>query len=65
MLDRFPVIRGTAASLQIAVTLAGSTLISGVLSPLVSHAPITMAASAAVISSVSFCLWLLYQRLSH
>jgi DHA1 family bicyclomycin/chloramphenicol resistance-like MFS transporter len=65
MLDRFPVIRGTAASLQMAVTLTGSTLVSGVLSPLVSHAPLTMAASAAMMWATSFGLLMIYQRLTH
>lgn len=64
MFDRFAAIRGTAASLQIGLSLAGSTLVSGLLTPLVSGSPAAMAIAAAVIGATSFSLWLLYRHLT-
>ncbi len=64
MFDRFAPIRGTAASLQIGLSLAGSSLVSGVLSPLVSGSPGTMAICSAVIGATSFGLWRLYRHLT-
>jgi DHA1 family bicyclomycin/chloramphenicol resistance-like MFS transporter len=65
LLDRFPAIRGTAASLQMAASLAGSALVSGVLSPLVSGSAMTMAAATAALGGLSFALWSVYRRRSH
>lgn len=64
MFDRFAAIRGTAASLQIGLSLVGSTLVSGLLSPLVSGSPVSMAVCAAVIAAISFGLWMLYRHLT-
>ena len=46
MLDRFPAARGAAASVQMAVSIIVSTPVAGLLSPLVSHRGMGLAATA-------------------
>jgi DHA1 family bicyclomycin/chloramphenicol resistance-like MFS transporter len=57
MLDRFPATRGTASSLQTAISLLIMALISGVLSPLVSHDAWSLAGTSALLSLTGYACW--------
>lgn len=57
LLDRYPDYRGSAASLQAFVSLTASTLIAGVVSPLLSHAAISLALGAALLTLGGFLSW--------
>jgi MFS transporter, DHA1 family, multidrug resistance protein len=64
-LDLFPHIRGTVASCQsFAVTLLGA-LVSGLISPLLSHSVLWMAVGQAVFALLALALWVasrMYKR---
>lgn len=64
MLDRFPAVRGAAASVQAAASLAMSTLVAGVLSPMASGAGIHLAVGSCLLSLCGLACWLLYSRLT-
>ncbi len=64
MLDRFPVVRGAAASVQMAISIAMSTLIGGLLSPLASRDGLSLALGSLGLSSCGFACWLIYRRLT-
>jgi len=57
-LDRFPTHRGAASSVQAFFSLSVTT-VSGLLSPLVSKSPFSLATVALAINLVGFFLWLL------
>jgi DHA1 family bicyclomycin/chloramphenicol resistance-like MFS transporter len=65
MLDRFPAIRGAAASVQASITLGSNALVSAVVAPLVVSAATHMAMASAGFAAVSIALWLLQRRLYH
>lgn len=58
MLDRFPLNRGAAASMQAVTSLGLNALIAGALSPLVSGRLVTLALAATLFSIASFACWL-------
>ena len=64
MLDRFPAARGAAASVQAAMNLGFSSLIAGLLSPRVSHSPLALALSAALLTAIGFVVWRWYRRIT-
>ncbi|MDB5988525.1 MAG: Major facilitator superfamily transrane protein [Nevskia sp.] len=64
MLDRFPAVRGAAASVQAAVALGFNAVVSGMISPLLSHSLPLLALGTSLTWGCSFLLWLLYCRLA-
>ena len=62
MLDRFPGVRGAAASMQAALSLAASALIAGLISPAVARGALPLAVTSAAISGAGCICWLLYLR---
>ena len=64
MLDRFPVVRGAAASVQAAMSIAASTLIGGLLSPLASGDGLSLAFGSLALSGCGLLCWLLYRRVT-
>jgi len=63
LLDRFPLYRGSVSSLQTFVSLVGSALLAGVVSPLISDSAVKLAATAAAITAVGLLAWLGYRVL--
>lgn len=63
LLDRYPLHRGAASSLQAAFTLLFNALIAGVLAPLVAHQPLALASGAAALSLLGFLVWRLARAL--
>lgn len=64
MLDRFPAVRGSAASVQAATTLAFSAAVSGLLSPLVSYGTVPLALASGALVFAGFGLWQFYCHLA-
>ena len=64
MLDRFPAVRGAAASVQATISLGVSALVSGLVAPRVDASPILLATSAAAMSLGGYALWRLYRRIT-
>jgi DHA1 family bicyclomycin/chloramphenicol resistance-like MFS transporter len=64
MLDRFPAVRGAAASVQAAMSIAMSTLVAGVLSPLFSASGLNLGLGSLCMSLGGLSCWLLYTRLA-
>ena len=64
MLDRFPAVRGAAASVQGAVMLSFSAVVSGLISPAVSHGFVPLVLAAIVLNLSAFSLWRLYRHLT-
>ncbi len=64
MLDRFPAVRGAAASVQAATSIATTTLVAGVLSPMASGSGLDLAAGSVALSGCGLASWLLYRRLT-
>jgi DHA1 family bicyclomycin/chloramphenicol resistance-like MFS transporter len=64
MLDRFPAARGAAASVQATMNLGFSSLVAGLVSPLVSRSPLALAITAAVLTLIGFIVWTLYRRIT-
>lgn len=64
MLDRFPAVRGAAASVQATISLGVSAAVSGLIAPQVDASPILLATSAAAMSASGFALWWLYRRIT-
>ena len=57
ILDRFPLHRGAASSLQAFVSTAGNAIIAGIVSPLVSHTPRGLALTMAILSVAALVVW--------
>lgn len=57
LLDRYPEYRGSAASLQAFVSLVASTVIAGMVSPLLSGAALSLALGAALLTLAGFVSW--------
>ena len=57
LLDRFPLHRGAVSSLQAFVSLLASAIIAGIISPLVSHSALALAATAAIATVLGFLAW--------
>ena len=64
MLDRFPAVRGAAASVQAAMSIAASTLVGGLLSPLVAGDGLSLALGSVALSICGLVCWLLYRRIT-
>ncbi|MBL6751865.1 MAG: multidrug effflux MFS transporter [Nevskia sp.] len=64
MLDRFPAVRGAAASVQMSLNIGFNALLAGMASPLVSHAAAPLALFAFGSSACGFACWSVYRRLS-
>lgn len=64
MLDRFPAVRGAAASVQATISLSVAALVSGALSPLVSGAPLGLACASAGLTISGYLLWRVYLRIT-
>lgn len=65
MLDRFPTVRGAAASVQAAFSLGYAALVSGLVAPLVAHSATTLALAALVQVLAGYLCWCGYRRLGH
>lgn len=64
MLDRFPAVRGAAASVQAAMSIAASTLVGGLLSPAASRDGLSLALGSVALSGAGLVCWLLYRRVT-
>ncbi len=64
MLDRFPAVRGAAASVQATISLGVSALVSGLVAPVVDASPMLLAVSAAAMTASGYALWWLYRRIT-
>jgi MFS transporter, DHA1 family, multidrug resistance protein len=64
MLDRFPAVRGAAASVQAAMSLGSSTIVGGLLSPMASRSGLHLACGSFALSVCGFACWLLYRRMT-
>lgn len=64
MLDRFPAVRGAAASVQAALTLSFSAVVSGLIAPRVCHSTLTLALTSGALIASGFAMWRLYCRLT-
>jgi len=64
MLDRFPAVRGAAASVQMAMSLVVSTVVSGLLSPLASASGMSLALGNLGLACCGLACWLLYLRVT-
>lgn len=64
LLDRFPVNRGGASSLQACVSVVFSAVIAGLISPWVSHDALMLAGSAAAITVGGYVAWHVYRSLA-
>lgn len=64
MLDRFPAVRGAAASVQAAASIATTTLVAGVLSPMATGSGLSLALGCLLLALGGLACWLLYCRLS-
>ena len=62
VLDRFPLTRGAASSLQTAVSLLMMSAVSGFLSPIVSHHALLIAVTAAGMSATGYGCWWMARR---
>jgi DHA1 family bicyclomycin/chloramphenicol resistance-like MFS transporter len=60
LLDRFPLHRGGASSLQAFFSLLAGALLAGVVSPLISHSASRLAATAAALTATGFVAWFVY-----
>lgn len=60
MIDRFPQVRGAAASVQTAISLLINTLISGLIAPLAAVSMSALSWTAAVFIGSGFVLWRCY-----
>ncbi len=64
MLDRFPAVRGAAASAQGSVMLGFNAFVSGVISPLVSRGFVPLVLTALALNLSAFAMWRLYRRIT-
>ncbi|WP_273453569.1 multidrug effflux MFS transporter [Nevskia ramosa] len=64
MLDRFPAVRGAAASVQATISLGVASIVSGVLSPLVSASPLGLACASTGLTISGYLLWRIYLRIT-
>lgn len=64
MLDRFPAVRGAAASVQATISLGVSAAVSGMVAPVVDASPILLASAAAAMTGGGYVLWWLYRRIT-
>lgn len=64
MLDRFPAVRGAAASVQATISLGVSALVSGLVAPLVDASALKLALAAAAMTGSGFMLWWWYRRIT-
>ena len=64
MLDRFPAVRGAAASVQATISLGVSALVSGLVAPLVDASPVLLASAAAAMTVTGYLLWSGYRRIT-
>ena len=60
ILDMYPLMRGTASSMQAFVGLLSNALIAGLLSPMLIDSPMHLALGAAAFSTVAWLLWRWY-----
>ena len=62
LLDLYPLIRGTASSMQAFVSLMSNALIAGLLAPLLSKTPLAMAIVSCVLVTGAYFFWWRYQK---
>lgn len=65
LLDRYPLERGTAASMQAFIGLSVNALAAGVLSPWLARGPHTLAIGQAVLMLLGLGCWLVYRGRVH
>jgi len=63
LLDRFPHHRGAVSSVQAFVSLVISAILAGAISPLVSGSALSLAATAALATTLGFVSWRIYRRI--
>ena len=64
MLDRFPAVRGAAASVQATISLGVASLVSGVVAPLVHASPVALASASMLLTVSGYLLWRIYRRIT-
>ncbi len=62
VLDLHPERRGMASSLQMFIGSTANGLVAGVVSPLVMHSPVALAATSLSLMGLGLCSWLLIRR---
>lgn len=65
LLDLYPQIRGTASSMQAFISLSANAVIAGLLVPLVSKSPVSMAGVCCMLVAASYGVWRLYLQTPH
>ncbi len=63
LLDRFPHHRGAVSSVQAFVSLVLSSILAGVISPLVSGSALGLALTAATATALGFLAWRFYRAI--
>lgn len=64
MLDRFPAVRGAAASVQATISLGMSGLVAGLVAPMVDGSALALASTAMLLSLSGYGLWRIYLRIT-
>jgi DHA1 family bicyclomycin/chloramphenicol resistance-like MFS transporter len=62
VLDLHPARRGMASSLQMFIGSTANGLVAGVVSPLVMHSPVALAATSLLLMCIGLCSWLFIRR---
>jgi DHA1 family bicyclomycin/chloramphenicol resistance-like MFS transporter len=62
VLDLHPERRGMASSLQMFIGSSANGLVAGVVSPLVMHSPVALAATSLSLMGIGLCAWLFIRR---
>jgi DHA1 family bicyclomycin/chloramphenicol resistance-like MFS transporter len=62
VLDLHPERRGMASSLQMFIGSSANGLVAGVLSPLVMHSPVALAAASLALMGIGLAAWLFIRR---
>jgi DHA1 family bicyclomycin/chloramphenicol resistance-like MFS transporter len=62
VLDLHPERRGMASSLQMFIGSTANGLVAGVVSPLVMHSPVALAATSLLLMCIGLCAWLFIRR---
>jgi DHA1 family bicyclomycin/chloramphenicol resistance-like MFS transporter len=62
VLDLHPERRGMASSLQMFIGSSANGVVAGLISPLVMHSPVALAATSLLLMSVGLCAWLFIRK---
>jgi DHA1 family bicyclomycin/chloramphenicol resistance-like MFS transporter len=62
VLDLHPERRGMASSLQMFIGSSANGIVAGVISPLVMHSPVALAATSLLLMAIGLCSWIFIHR---